>query len=357
MPTKPTSKGKADVSQNDAHIIDNLNGDCIEIVESAREVGRFAVHIEGDGYEAVLGVNAPRIDNIPAALKIYFGRVGWTDAVIVRIEDTANPTHTRDVAKETPRVCLVPKGKVYPDGALDIVGPLQVCPQGGGFQMNMRPEFLAKYDVHVDPKAEVLRKAYFVIDSVENDSFEGYTAGERWNGWAQPEFTKEEGLRLVEALCDTLRYDEAMDAFVESDEAYEEPTSYFGQEFIVDGELVTLYAIGAGCWTWSEEDESESEDGIESQVAKALGSEGASLEHEGTIHIDRHGYTFVFGTMNGDWTYERCLMIDGGAGMDCDAGEEVGGSLAIASTVDAVVAWIRAVLDAEGAKVAGRPVA
>jgi hypothetical protein len=98
--------------------------------------------------------------------------------------------------------------------------------------------------------------------------FEGYTADERWNGWACPYFTLEQASKIVQrhnALCEDSQqhgedprfprhlaarawYDEHADEFcfplVASDEV-----DRFGSSWR-DG--LKLYPVGAFGWTWAQ---------------------------------------------------------------------------------------------------------
>jgi hypothetical protein len=99
--------------------------------------------------------------------------------------------------------------------------------------------------------------AEFQIDSCGAERFPGRWRGQRWNGFATPEFTKEVGLRYCEAYVRTASegnwapecklvqafYDPEEDAFRVYD-PWNEEWDVFGNEG--DG----WYAIGAFCWGW-----------------------------------------------------------------------------------------------------------
>lgn len=64
--------------------------------------------------------------------------------------------------------------------------------------------------------ARVLTAASFTLEPLEGQTFAGYTAGQQWNGWACPYFTKEQAQRIVEAwhTCGfKVDYDPADDVF------------------------------------------------------------------------------------------------------------------------------------------------
>jgi len=107
-----------------------------------------------------------------------------------------------------------------------------------------------------------VKKTHFSIEPLEGQVFEGFTMGDRWNGWACPFFTKEEGHQLVRAWnaagCQA-DYDPLSDLFRFAllDEIGN-PTPNLGDEeaaerfgpVMIDG--MTLYPIGAGAWIWDE---------------------------------------------------------------------------------------------------------
>ena len=107
-----------------------------------------------------------------------------------------------------------------------------------------------------------MKKTTFEIEPLEGQAFEGFTEGQRWNGWACPLFTRDESDRLVgawNALGYKADYDSAADMYrfapidrfgdPDPDLSDEEEAEHFGS-FVVDG--MTLYPIGAGAWIWEE---------------------------------------------------------------------------------------------------------
>ncbi|MNB76602.1 hypothetical protein D3C75_232710 [compost metagenome] len=116
-----------------------------------------------------------------------------------------------------------------------------------------------------------MRKTNFTIMEWEQ-SFEGYTSGETWNGWACPYFTKEAGIKLCE-YTRSGRYDEVADWFVFAIEGQEDVVTdqvlldirnhpdvdliedyevYKPEEINVNGESLKVYGIGYGWWIWDE---------------------------------------------------------------------------------------------------------
>lgn len=80
-----------------------------------------------------------------------------------------------------------------------------------------------------------------------------YVASRRWNGWAKPYFTLEQGRDLL-AVMPELSYDSSTDRFVAVLDANDPSESRYeyGLEVIeVDGQSLKVYPIGAGDWCWS----------------------------------------------------------------------------------------------------------
>lgn len=96
-------------------------------------------------------------------------------------------------------------------------------------------------------------KSYFDIDGI-NYIFEGYTDGTLWNGWATPWFTKEVAEELIKTMQwydgQWATYTEGNDSFCICDEHCEIIEEYKGKDFIIDGEELHLYPIGAWNWVW-----------------------------------------------------------------------------------------------------------
>jgi hypothetical protein len=93
--------------------------------------------------------------------------------------------------------------------------------------------------------------------------FEGFhDPAQRWNGWACPLFSKDEGLRVAElsarlaaedpeAAGEVVAWDEDRSLFTVSDPARPgEPAAEVGP-VVLGGQV--LYPIGSRAWTWSEQ--------------------------------------------------------------------------------------------------------
>ncbi|MCS3645420.1 hypothetical protein [Salinibacter ruber] len=103
---------------------------------------------------------------------------------------------------------------------------------------------------------EELRKAQFYLDIDPEETFEGYTKGDTWNGWACPYFEKDVAEQVAEHYSELHRYEgeeeywaeyaAEKDVFAFYDTQSEEPQEFGAVQ--VGGEK--LYPIGAYCWTW-----------------------------------------------------------------------------------------------------------
>ena len=95
-----------------------------------------------------------------------------------------------------PNDIIVPDASDYPEGALRVQSwdgeTLTAHPEGGGVRYKFNLDAIKKYNFYV-VDIELLtprwRKAKFSID--DGPEFEGYHWGQRWNGWACPQFTIE----------------------------------------------------------------------------------------------------------------------------------------------------------------------
>lgn len=109
-------------------------------------------------------------------------------------------------------------------------------------------------------KTTKLRRTVFSMN--DEARFIGYTAGQHWNGWACPYFTRDEAQKIVAYVNSTssnvadynLRYDASEDAFKYHD-CNEDEDEVFGVYVYEDqktGEILELYAIGSHSWTWDD---------------------------------------------------------------------------------------------------------
>ncbi|ABO59901.1 hypothetical protein LA345_39795 (plasmid) [Burkholderia vietnamiensis] len=130
---------------------------------------------------------------------------------------------------------------------------VEFFPQGGGFLHRMnRAEFDQKFTVaQPAPFARVNVTGDWLDDGV---SLPAYSDGRRWNGWAMPYFTREEGTRLA-TLIGCMRFDADRDAFVARLEGDDEDYVFASVRIHVDAADIVAYPIGAGCWCWEDADE------------------------------------------------------------------------------------------------------
>lgn len=119
------------------------------------------------------------------------------------------------------------------------------------------------------------------FDDEDAPVFDGFTAGQTWNGWACPMFEKAEADRLIAYINaeaaffgrradddpnPNFTYDPDLDAYIEHDVSYfeetkEHPFEFNGQKMPVGVTQVypgndfhgrRVYDIGAGSWCWND---------------------------------------------------------------------------------------------------------
>lgn len=124
----------------------------------------------------------------------------------------------------------------------------------------------------------LINKAIFSIENIDN-TFEGYTYGETWNGWACPYFTKDESDKVLKNMVDDYGsgfhiYDNENKRFIVglSDEVtalpeyldkkiltlsddeilskYEDVEVYNEMQLNYKNEVINVYPLGSGSWIW-----------------------------------------------------------------------------------------------------------
>lgn len=100
-----------------------------------------------------------------------------------------------------------------------------------------------------DPPMD-LTPGLFEISSVQGP-YEGWTSGERWNGWACPYFSREVGLKIAadytsSGPCFLAEYDAEEDCFRFYDPDHEEWEAFGAMEVGTR----QVYPIGTHFWTW-----------------------------------------------------------------------------------------------------------
>ena len=100
-------------------------------------------------------------------------------------------------------------------------------------------------------------KASFEISGI--GKFEGFTRGEKWNGFGCPRFTKEEAIKIVQAINSQdfpSKYNEQTDEFEFTVDDWNDRDSverYGSAGIRYKGNIVKVYPIGAWGWVWEEE--------------------------------------------------------------------------------------------------------
>lgn len=102
------------------------------------------------------------------------------------------------------------------------------------------------------------QRGKFSIDSLPDTTFEGFTAGETWNGWACPYFMHDGALAVLKASENNgyrWFFDSGTDTFVVSHS--EDPDDFEPQRFQairinLDNEDIVVYGIGAFAWIWEQ---------------------------------------------------------------------------------------------------------
>lgn len=110
---------------------------------------------------------------------------------------------------------------------------------------------------------QVYRATVFEIDAFHespDQTFAGYTAGESWNGWACPRFTKEVADRVLAACLAAEQdgsYDPETDTYITNDTGSMDPADFGrwqGEDIQVEGQTVHVYPLGAWAWVWMEQE-------------------------------------------------------------------------------------------------------
>jgi hypothetical protein len=101
-----------------------------------------------------------------------------------------------------------------------------------------------------------LRPAIFFLDCV-NRTFDGFTSGETWNGFACPYFTREQGEELAQAWRErgwTAHYDERREAFLFGDavDPGDAGDARIEEFSALDIDGTPYFPIGARYWSWDD---------------------------------------------------------------------------------------------------------
>lgn len=97
------------------------------------------------------------------------------------------------------------------------------------------------------------RKAVFVIEDSKK-VYEGYTDGQKWNGFACPRFTKEVALQFLADYPLPARYFKNTDTFVFAMDPNDrsKDDEFTGVDIDAEGKVIHVYPIGAMYWAWFE---------------------------------------------------------------------------------------------------------
>lgn len=99
-------------------------------------------------------------------------------------------------------------------------------------------------------------------------SFMGYSTEHRWNGWECPLFPKESADEIQQyynnEYC-SMRYDEETDQYIANNPQYDSSEQYEGQDYVVNGKVERLYAIGSHEWCWDTAEQEENQGVDESE--------------------------------------------------------------------------------------------
>lgn len=114
--------------------------------------------------------------------------------------------------------------------------------------------------------------AKVVIDDIVGPVEAYVIAGEHWNGWEMPHFTKPNA-DLVMGMWNAggsvppqgagtqsvMSFDPGTDTYtVTFPDMGEDCTDVFaGEDIVIDGQTLHLYGVGAGAWTWDREEIAE----------------------------------------------------------------------------------------------------
>ncbi len=156
---------------------------------------------------------------------------------------------------------IMPLGGKYPADAMTVHGD-SAAPLGGGFMRKIKdPRRWRKVTPDEMQTGSALRPGVFYGDWAEA-KYPGLHSGQRWNGWAQPYFTREVAQRVIDDInnsrtmasnAEDAVYDAAKDAFL-VDDGEGNIETFSGED--ISGQH--LYDFGGG-WCWSVDDNDDDE--------------------------------------------------------------------------------------------------
>lgn len=94
-------------------------------------------------------------------------------------------------------------------------------------------------------------------------SFMGYSTAHQWNGWECPLFPKASADEIQQyynnEYC-SMKYDEEADQYIAEYPKDDCSEQYEGQDYVVNGKIERLYAIGSHEWCWDIAEQEENQD-------------------------------------------------------------------------------------------------
>lgn len=115
----------------------------------------------------------------------------------------------------------------------------------------------------LEKRSKIVGKSTSLTTDSGYGCFEGYTTSNIWNGWQCPLFNKENADKICKAynneFCQ-MRYDEENDCYIADYPVDEYSEKYEGRDYVVNGKVEHLYAIGSHEWCWAMAEQEEIED-------------------------------------------------------------------------------------------------
>lgn len=169
---------------------------------------------------------------------------------------------------------LIRRGGRYPQDAWEVIrgvkdGVLKIAPKGGGAVLSIGRERAKRDFRHATPDelSPSWYPARFYMEFIEGETFEGYTDGTLWNGFATPSFELDEAKKVLEGMVKAAlregwdsfglswEYDPGEDALVVVERQYPDPWFIRGEDITVEGRRIRVYPVGSHSWTWHEVNE------------------------------------------------------------------------------------------------------
>lgn len=151
------------------------------------------------------------------------------------------------------------KSRRSPAAALRLIkrtdGHVLVAPHHGGFEMRVPQDVFNKDYVQVNIEDLYrFRKGRFSAEGGE--TFDGFTDGRVWNGWACPLAIEAVAEKLLQSCCDgeTLTYSRDGKVLCVTDSCYpDESYRLESREINIDGQQYEVYDLGDLGWCFTEE--------------------------------------------------------------------------------------------------------